>query len=84
MDYISIIGYIAGICTAWANLPQLIQVIRTKHTKDISRLMYIILNTGVFLWIIYGYFISDYPIMIANTITFLMIFPILIMKIKYK
>lgn len=84
MDIISIIGLVAAICTTSSFLPQALQVIKTRHTKDISLPMYILLNIGVLLWLIYGLMISDFPIIIANAITIIFSSIILFMKIKYK
>lgn len=84
MDTFTIIGLIAATCTTIAFLPQVIQVIRTKHTKDLSLAMYIILTIGVALWFIYGLLIEDLPIIIANAITLILASIILGMKLKYK
>ncbi|MEF9475998.1 MAG: SemiSWEET transporter [Candidatus Mariimomonas ferrooxydans] len=83
MNYIAIIGLIAGTCTTISFLPQVIKIIKTKETKDISISMYIILATGMFLWIIYGIFIEALPVILANTISFVFATIILILKIRY-
>jgi MtN3 and saliva related transmembrane protein len=80
----TIIGTIAGIFTSIASLPQLIKSWKTKQTKDISLLTFSILDAGVFLWAIYGIMIDDYPVMIANIITFVIVSGIVILKLKYK
>ena len=49
-----------------ALFPQVLKVLRTKSTKDISREMISILAGSIFLWLIYGILISDMPIIIAN------------------
>jgi len=79
---ISIIGIIAAFCTTIAQLPQLVKVLKTHQTRDISLWMYIIINFGVVLWLIYGICIYDYPLMIANAVTFILTMIVLIMKIK--
>ena len=84
MDNIEYIGFIAGFCTTIAFIPQLINIIKTRSTKDISLLMYIIFCTGLVLWIIYGYLNYSYPIIIANTITLLLAVIIITMKLKWK
>jgi len=65
-------------------LPQVLKVIKTKKTTDLSLLMYITMTTGVLFWFIYGLYIVDYPLIIANFITFMLSVTILIFKIKYK
>ena len=84
MDKFTIIGLAAATCTTISFLPQVIQIMKTKHTKDLSLTMYLIFTAGVFLWLVYGIIISDLPVIIANAITLIFASTILIMKIKYK
>jgi MtN3 and saliva related transmembrane protein len=79
-----LIGYLAAILTTIAFLPQVLRVVVTKKTRDISRNMYIILTTGVFLWLVYGFIKSDLPIILANSITLLFTITILILKVTAK
>lgn len=84
MNTFTIIGLVAATCTTISFLPQAIQIIKTKNTKDLSLAMYLLFIVGVFLWLVYGVMISDAPVIIANAITFLFTSTILMMKIKYK
>ncbi len=81
---LKIIGYIAAILTTSSFIPQAIKTIKTRHTKDLSLTMYLALNIGIVLWLIYGYHLRDLPIMLANGITFIFTLIILILKIKHK
>ncbi len=76
-------GYFAAILTTAAFLPQLIKTLKTKKADDVSLLTLIMFMSGVGSWIIYGYAISSSPILIANIITLLLNFFILISKIYY-
>ena len=76
-------GYFAAILTTAAFLPQLIKTIKTKKADDVSSLTLIMFICGVGSWIVYGYKISSSPILIANTITFILNFFILMSKIYY-
>ncbi|MBN1907490.1 MAG: SemiSWEET transporter [Deltaproteobacteria bacterium] len=78
------LGLIAAFCTTISLLPQAIKVITQKQTRDISLTMYIIFTSGVLLWLIYGILTKDMPVMLANAITFVLSFTILLLKIKYK
>ncbi|MFC1576994.1 SemiSWEET family sugar transporter [Candidatus Omnitrophota bacterium] len=82
MDYIIVIGMVAATCTTVAFFPQILQVYRTKHTRDLSLSTFIFLTTGIFLWIIYGVLLESLPIILANSITLIGCLYILIMKIK--
>lgn len=83
ISYIAIIGLIAGTCTTISFLPQVIKIIKTKETKGISLTMYIVLAIGILLWVIYGILIEALPVILSNSISFILINIVLILKIKY-
>ncbi len=84
MNWITAIGLVAAACTSISFLPQVIKTIKTKHTKDISLGMYLILTTGIVLWFSYGILIENLPLIIANAISLLFSATILFYKIKHK
>ena len=84
MDSITIIGLIAAAFTTIALFPQLIKVWKTKSTRDISTGMFLLYCFGLLLWFIYGEYIGDLPLILANSIGFVQAFVILVFKIKYK
>ncbi len=69
MDYFTIIGLAAATCTTISFLPQAVKVIRTRDTRSLSLPMYIILTTGVLLWLTYGILVNDIPVIAANLVT---------------
>ena len=81
--YIEFFGYFAAVLTTLAFIPQLIKTLKTKKADDVSLTTLIMFLTGVAAWIIYGIKISSKPILIANIITFLLNFLILIFKLIY-
>lgn len=83
MDNTLIIGLVAASLTTFAFLPQSIRAIKTKHTKDISLSMLIMLEIGVVIWIIYGSMISDIPLLAANTISFIFVSITLVLKLRH-
>ena len=78
------IGFLAAFCTTFAFFPQAVKVWKTKSTRDISLYMFIIFTVGVLSWLIYGIAISDLPIILANAVTLVLSFFILIYKLKFK
>jgi MtN3 and saliva related transmembrane protein len=82
MVLIEMIGGTAGVLTTLAFVPQVIKVIRTKSTSDLSLGMFLTLSTGVFLWLVYGLCIGSKPLIFANTATFIFSSVILWYKIK--
>ena len=76
-------GYFAAILTTLAFIPQLIKTLKTKKAEDVSLTTLIMFLTGVAAWIIYGIKISSKPILVANIVTFLLNFLILVFKLIY-
>lgn len=74
----------AAALTTAAFLPQVIKSWRTKKTKDVSLLMLIVFATGVLLWLIYGVILNDLPIMLANSVTFVLVMVLLFLKLKHR
>ena len=81
--YVEFFGYFAAILTTLAFIPQLIKTLKTKTAEDVSLTTLVMFLTGVAAWIIYGIQISSKPILIANIITFLLNFLILVFKLIY-
>ncbi len=81
---IEFIGFMAAACTTLAFVPQAVKTIETKDTASISLWMYVIFTTGVFLWLTYGLFIRNWPIIAANAVTLALASTILWFKLKYK
>lgn len=84
MNTTYIVGVIAGIFTSMSLLPQLIKMIREKHAGDISITMFVVLLTGLGLWVSYGLLREDWPIIITNSVSFSMNLAILILSLVYK
>jgi MtN3 and saliva related transmembrane protein len=76
------IGSIAATLTTLSFIPQVLQVLRSRHTKDISLGMYAIFTSGVFMWLIYGLALGSWPIIAANCITTCLSGTVLIMKLR--
>ena len=84
MDSTMILGLVAGTLTTAAFFPQFIKAWKSKSTTDISLLMFIILSTGIFLWLIYGLLVHSWPVILANVVTLIIALAILSLKLKYK
>ena len=84
MAILDIVGTIAATLTTISFIPQARQVLKTRHTHDISLPMYIILVIGVSFWLAYGILLQQWPIIISNAITLLPTSLILVMKLREK
>jgi len=84
MDAITLLGLLAGAGTTFGFVPQLVKILRTKSTHDISLWMYVVITTGILLWLIYGVIIGSIPVIAANSVTLVISTAILSLKLKYK
>jgi MtN3 and saliva related transmembrane protein len=80
---VTVIGLAAAACTTIAFIPQVIKTWRTRSTHDISLGMFLLLTTGITLWLIYGLVLSDFPLIAANGVTLCLAGLVLVFKIKY-
>ncbi|MFD0798955.1 SemiSWEET family sugar transporter [Maribacter chungangensis] len=84
MQTTELIGLVAATLTTAAFLPQVYKTWVHKSTRDISLVMYMVLLTGTLLWLFYGVRIASFPIILANSITAVLLFLMLLMKMKYR
>ncbi|HVP40045.1 MAG TPA: SemiSWEET transporter [Candidatus Saccharimonadales bacterium] len=82
MTLTSLLGLAAAACTTLAFVPQAARSWRTGSTRDISLGMFVVMTTGVLLWLVYGLLIRDLPLVLANGATFLLSLSILVLKIR--
>jgi len=81
---ITYLGFLAAFLTTASTLPQAISIIKTKNVEGISISMFFLLFLGINLWLVYGILRNDIVIVIANTVTSILIFINIFFIIKYK
>ncbi|MBD1861659.1 MULTISPECIES: SemiSWEET transporter [Trichocoleus] len=84
MEFTTTLGLIAGSLTTIAYLPQLIKTWKSKSADDLSWSMLITLCVGIVLWLVYGSYVHDIPVICANVVTLILSSIILGLKIRYK
>lgn len=83
MNEIDWLGYIGGVLTTFAFVPQVVQVVKRRSARDVSLAMYAIFVSGVVCWLLYGLFIGAWPIIIANLVTFCLAGAVLALKLFF-
>ncbi|WP_076793048.1 SemiSWEET transporter [Chlorobium sp. KB01] len=84
MPHSEYLGYAAGIITTLAFLPQAFRIFSTRRTRDISLLWALAMNTGIVLWLLYGIAKNDLPMIVANSISLILLMIILFLKLRYR
>jgi MtN3 and saliva related transmembrane protein len=80
---LNLLGYLAAMLTSCAFVPQALKTIRSRDTRAISLLMYVTFTTGIALWFVYGVALHSWPIILSNTVTFLLAATILTLKVRH-
>lgn len=84
MTFVQILGFVAGICTTIAVIPQIIKSLQTKEVKNVSPIMFGVLIFGVGLWVVYGVLKNDLPIILTNGISFILNSVMLGLMLRYR
>lgn len=79
-----IIGYLSAILTTASFVLQAWHTFQTRDVSGISLGMYSAFTAGVAGWLLYGFLMSAWPIVIANTVTLSLAVTILGMKLRYR
>lgn len=82
--FFELIGYFAGICTAVSFVPQAVKTFKSRDIRGLSLGMYTIFNMGMTSWVIYGFYMHSYQMMIFNLICLTFSVPIWLMILKYR
>ena len=79
----TLVSAVAATLTTAAFVPQAWHIIHFKDTKAISLHMYMAFAVGVAFWLLFGFMIWNWPMIVANTITLGLALSILCMKLRY-
>ena len=77
-------GYVAATLTTLAFVPQAVKTIRSRDTKAISLVMYVVFTVGVVFWLAYGIALRSWPMIVSNIITLGLSGTILWLKLRYR
>jgi 5'(3')-deoxyribonucleotidase/uncharacterized protein with PQ loop repeat len=80
LNWPTLIGAVAALCTTLAFLPQLVKVPR-RGAAELSSAMLVIYLTGVGLWLVYGLLVSAAPVIAANAASLVIVSTVTIRKI---
>lgn len=69
LDFVEIIGVVAGVLTTSAFVPQAVKTWRTKSARDFSLGLLVLLVVGNSLWLTYGALIGSTALVAANLVT---------------
>lgn len=83
MSGLEVLGLIATFCTASSFAPQVWRTWKTRDVSGISLSMFCLMTFGLALWLIYGIYRDDIPLIVANAIMVVLSGAILAMKLLF-
>lgn len=78
------LGTAAAVLTTASFVPQALLTVRTRDVRGISLGMYSTFTVGVFLWLLYGISLGEWPIIVANAVTLSLALIILTTTLRYR
>lgn len=84
MDWIEIIGLFGAFLSSVTFIPQVLLAWKSKSVGDLSLSMILIVITSTVVWLIYGIALTLWPVIIANTIIFILATMLMIFKLSFK
>jgi MtN3 and saliva related transmembrane protein len=77
-----LIGHLAGVLTTFSASPQLYHAYRTRDVGSLDLWFLLMLDTGLFLWVVCGMVIGSLPVILFNFIGGSLWLPMIWMKFK--
>ena len=83
IDAITILGFMAGTLTTISYIPQALKIWRAHSSREVSLARYVLVCTGLSLWVGYGLFVKSLPIILTNVFSLTIAFGILLLKMRF-
>jgi MtN3 and saliva related transmembrane protein len=84
IDSIEVLGLIAACLTTYAFLPQVYKTWKTKDVSAFSLPTFSLFFVGIVFWLVYGILKESLSMILANTITLVTSFTLLVFIFKYR
>ena len=68
LNNVELLGIVASIVGIISILPQMIKVIKTRKTRDLSLWMWILIDISTLAWLIHGFIYLSPGVILANAI----------------
>ncbi|PZR33570.1 MAG: hypothetical protein DI538_17875 [Azospira oryzae] len=84
MTLVESIGYFGSFLTAVTFVPQVYKSWQSKSVGDLSVWMMLIVICSTLVWLTYAYLIQSGPVLLANSIVFVLSLMLLYFKFTFK
>ena len=84
MEFAEIMGHIGALLSSITFIPQVIKTWQTKSAGDLSMNMLLIVVTSTVVWLVYAFSLNLLPVIIANSIIFVLSLTLIYFKLSFK
>ena len=84
MNALDLLGLVATCFTTSSFVPQVWRTWKTRDVSGISLPTYVIITSGLALWLVYGWLRGDMPLMVANAVMVVLTGAITVMKLRFE
>jgi len=81
IQWFDYVGYFGSFLTSITFIPQVYKAWKTKSVGDLSIWMMLIVVLSTMVWLVYGFAINSGPVIVANSIVFVL--SVLLIYFKY-
>ena len=78
-----VFGFIGGVLTTAAIVPQVVRLYKIKSAVEISLAFTLLLLVGMFFWLSYGILSQSFPVILWNAVGASLVATLLYAKLKY-
>ena len=83
MAWEQVLGYFAGAFITTSFIPQIWRLFKLKSAREISLLFTSLLLIGTACWLSYGVVLDLFPVLLWNSIGFVLLCALLFAKLRY-
>jgi MtN3 and saliva related transmembrane protein len=80
--WLTALGMVAGLCTSFSFVPQVMKAWREGDTEAISKRMYVASLVAYSLWMAHGLLVSSMPVILFNAVNIVLAGIILALKLR--
>ena len=84
MSAVTALGLLASAFTMSAFVPQVVKTYRSGSAADLSAGTYALLTGGAVLWLAYGVFLGDVPIVLTNVVTLALLLAVDVQILRHR
>ena len=83
MLYFELLGFLGGALTTLGLIPQFVRLFKLRSAHEISLTFTFLFLAGAICWLVYGISLSLVPVILWNSVSFVLLMLILYAKLKY-